>query len=323
MAGGLRAVVPCPVDARGRGDVLVDVVFGARRGRRALVGDEPGEQPAALAFDLRVDAPLGRGRADHGVGFEVAELMARVHLLRSVRDRHAHRDARPLRPPAPGARAVPLAARQVPPEVQRPARLGVDPPVEAFVADPHMRVGRPFDLQPPLDPFRRPPLPERVHHPCEQRVVRHAHGLARLAGALFGLPLRGHRRVERTGRPRARLQPFRPVGPVGLVLVGREPRAASRLAADRGLVTADPQRDLAHAEPLAVPQLVDPDAFLCRQVGIGFHIECNAFSSVVDLNTSNHRQALRFYLEPGIPRKIEDKWYTTTKFSRDGGRAEL
>ena len=87
MAGGLRAVVPGAVDARGRGDVLVDVVFGARRGRRALVGDEPGEQPAALAFDLRVDAPLGRGRADHGVGFEVAELMARVYLLRPVRDR--------------------------------------------------------------------------------------------------------------------------------------------------------------------------------------------------------------------------------------------
>ena len=68
MAGGFRAVVPCPVDARGRGDVLVDVVFGARGRRRALVGDEAGEQAAALAFDLRVDAPLGRGRADHGVG---------------------------------------------------------------------------------------------------------------------------------------------------------------------------------------------------------------------------------------------------------------
>ena len=30
VAGGLRAVVPGAVDARGRGDVLVDVVFGAR-----------------------------------------------------------------------------------------------------------------------------------------------------------------------------------------------------------------------------------------------------------------------------------------------------
>ena len=144
--------------------------------------------------------------------------------------------------------------------------------------------------------FGCPSLAQRVHDPFEQRVVRHAHGLAWLSGALFGLVLRGHGRVERTGRPHARLQPFRPVGAVGPVLVGREPRAASRLAADRGLAAAHPQRDLAHAEPVTVPQLVDPDAFLCRQVGIGFHIECNAFSSVVDLNTSNHTTALHFYL---------------------------
>ena len=257
----------------------MDVVFGARRGRRALVGDEPGEQPAALAFDLRVDTASRRGRADGHVGLIMPELAARVHAFGTFGDGHAHRDARPLRPPAPGARAVPLAARQVPPEVQCPARLGVDPLVEAFVADPHMRVGRPFDLQPPLDPFRRPPLPERVHDPFEQRVVRHAHGLARLAGALFGLAPRGHRRVERTGRPRARLQPFRPVGAVGPVLVGRDPQAASRLAADRGLVAADPQCDLAHAEPLAVPQLVDPDPLLARQVGIHFRHGRNTFSS--------------------------------------------
>ena len=132
------------------------------------------------------------------------------------------------------------------------------------MADPHMRVGRPFDLQPSLDPFRRSPLPERVHDPCGQRGVGHAQGPAGFA------------------RTRLGLQPFRPVGAVGPVLVGREPQAASRLAADRGLAAADPQRDLAHAEPVTVPQLVDPDAFLCRQVGIGFHIECNAFSSVVD-----------------------------------------
>ena len=163
--------------------------------------------------------------------------------------------------------------------VQCPARLGVDPLVEAFVAYPHMRVGRPFDLQPSLDEFGRPSLAQRVHDPFEQRVVRHAHGLARLAGALFGLALRGHRRVERAGRPRARLQPFRPVGAVGPVLVGRDPQAASRLAADRGLVAADPQCDLAHAEPLAVPQLVDPDLLLARQVGIHFRHGRNTFSS--------------------------------------------
>ena len=100
--------------------------------------------------------------------------------------------------------------------------------------------------------------------------MRHAQGLARLAGAPLGLALRGHRRVERPRRPRARLQPFRPVGAMGLVLAGREPQAASRLAADGGLVAADPQDDLADTEPVTVPQLVDPDAFLGRQVGIHF-----------------------------------------------------
>lgn len=114
-----------------------------------------------------------------------------------------------------------------------------------------------------------------------------------------GLAPRGHGRVERPRRPRARLQPFRPVGAVGLVLVGRESQAASQLAADGGLVAAHPQGDPTDPEPVTVPQLVDPDPFLCRQVGTSFHIECNAFSSVVDLNTSNHRQALHFYLEPG------------------------
>ena len=89
--------------------------------------------------------------------------VARVHLLRPVRDRHAHRNARPLRPPALRTRAVPLAARQVLPEVQRPLRFRVDPPVEALVAYPHARVVGPFDLQPSLDEFGRPPLPERVH----------------------------------------------------------------------------------------------------------------------------------------------------------------
>lgn len=52
-------------------------------------------------------------------------------------------------------------------------------------------------------------------------------------------------------------------------------------------------------EPLAVPQLVDPDAFLCRQVGISFHIERSTFSPVVDLTLPTIEQVLRFYLEPG------------------------
>lgn len=47
------------------------------------------------------------------------------------------------------------------------------------------------------------------------------------------------------------------------------------------------------------PQLVDPDTFLCRQVGIHSHIERDTFSLVMNLNTFSHRQVLRFYLELG------------------------
>lgn len=115
--------------------------------------------------------------------------------------------------------------------------------------------------------------------------------------------LRGHRRIERTAaRPRPRLQAFRPVRPVRVVLIGREPQSAFQLAADRGLVAADPQGYLAHAEPVPVAQFVDPDPFLCRQVGISFHIERSTFSSVVDLNTSNHRAgvALLFRTQEGF-----------------------
>ncbi len=162
VAGGLRAVVPGAVDPRGRGDVLVDVVFGARGRQRALVLDEAGEQAAALAFDLRVDAPFRGGRADDGVGLEMAELMPRVDTFGPLGDRHAHRDARPLRPPALGARAAPLASGQVLPEIQDPLRLGVDLLVEALVAGPHARVVGESDREPSLDAFGRPALPQGV-----------------------------------------------------------------------------------------------------------------------------------------------------------------
>ena len=144
---------------------------------------------------------------------------------------------------------MPFAPRQVPPGVQCLLRFRVDPLVEAFVADAHMRVGRPFGLQPALDRLGRPALPKRVHDPREQRRIRHAHRLARLTRALLGLALRSHGRVERPRRPRARLQPFRPVGAIGLVLVGRGPQAAPQLAADGGLVAADPQGDLTDPSP--------------------------------------------------------------------------
>ena len=75
-----------------------------------------------------------------------------------------------------------------------------------------------------------------------------------------GLALRGAGDVV-SARPRGRLQPFRPVG---LVLVGREPRVASDLPADRRGVAAEHQTDPADAGAVAD---LDPDdlAFLFRQ----------------------------------------------------------
>ena len=158
----LRAVVPRAVDARGRRDVLEDLVFGPGRGGRALVVDEPGEQPAAPALHLRVHAAPRRRGADHRVRLEMAEPLPESDRLGPVRDGHAHRDARPFRLPALFPRPAFPAARQVLAQVR--------------------------------------------------------------------LPLRGQRRIERTQGPRPGLQPFRPVGTVRPVLVGREPQAAPQLA---------------------------------------------------------------------------------------------
>lgn len=230
VAGGLRAVVPGPVDSRGRGDAVVDVIFGARGRQRTL---EPGEQAAALAFGLRVDAAFRRCRADDRARLEVAEPTARVHAFGPLGDGHAHRDT---------------------------------------------RVCRPFDLQPSLNPLGRPSSPERVHDPGERRRVRHARGPARPSGPLFGLPPRGHGRMERPRRPRVRLRAARPSGTIRVVLVGRGPQAAFQLATDGRLVTADPWSYLTHTKPLPVPQFVDPDTFLCQHVGIRFHIERDTFS---------------------------------------------
>lgn len=135
-----------------------------------------------------------------------------------------------------------------------------------------------FDLQPPLNSLGRPSPPERVHDPGEWRRVRHTRGPARPAGPLFGLPPRGHGRMERPRRPRVRLRAARPSGTIRVVLVGRGPQAAFQLATDGRLVTADPWGYLTHAKLLPVPQFVDPDTFLCRQVGIRFHIERDTFS---------------------------------------------
>lgn len=230
VQGRLRAVVPRAVDARGRRHALEYLVLGPGRGGRALVVDEPGEQPAAPALHLRVHAAPRRRGADHRVRLEMAEPLPGSDRLGPVRDGHAHRDARPFRLPALFPRPAFPAARQVLAQVQRPLRLGVDPLVKALVADPHRRVAGVPGLQPSLDQFRAPPPAQRVQHPGAKPVRVHATRLAGSAPAQVRLPLRGQRRIERTQGPRPGLQPFRPVGTVRPVLVGREPQAAPQLA---------------------------------------------------------------------------------------------
>lgn len=88
MQGRRRAVVPRAVDPRGRRHALEYLVLGPGRGGRVLVVDEPGEQPAALVFDLRVHAASRWGGADDGVGLEAAvcfcKLMSIVWALFSA-----------------------------------------------------------------------------------------------------------------------------------------------------------------------------------------------------------------------------------------------
>ena len=209
----------------------------------------------------------------------MAEPLPGSDRLGPVRDGHAHRDARPLRLPALFPRPAFPAARQVLAQVQRPLRLGVDPLVEALVADAHGGVVRVHGLQPSLDQFRAPPPAQRVQHPGAQRARIHATRFPGLAPTQVRLPLRGQRRIERPRGPRPGLQPFRPVGTVRPVLVGREPQAAPQLAAHGGLVPADPFRGPPDARMLFAMQLLDQDPLLGRQVRILLTHECNTFLS--------------------------------------------
>ncbi len=102
--------------------------------------------------------------------------------------------------------------------------------------------------------------------------------------------------VERHGRPRAGLQPFRPVRAVGFVLVGREPQSPFQLAADGGLVPADQPGRSPDAQTLLAMQPLDPDPLVRGQVRITCTHECN--TSSWNLDTSNPRQVLHFYPEP-------------------------
>ena len=91
--------------------------------------------------------------------------------------------------------------------------------------------------------------------------------------APVGLALGGARDVV-AARPRARLQPFRPVRPSGLALVGREPHVAPDLPADAGRAAPRQTGHLPDARAVADLDLDDP-AFLFRQVRTCFPHRCN------------------------------------------------
>ncbi|ALE14385.1 Hypothetical protein RY69_2177 [Bifidobacterium breve] len=223
----------------------------------------------------------------------MAEPLLGSDRLGPVRDGHAHRDARPFRLPAFSPRPAFPAPRQILSQVRRPLRFGVGPPVETLVADPHRRVAGVLGLQPSLDQFRTPPPAQRVQHPGAKPVRVHATRFPGLAPTTLGLPLRGQRRIEQPRGPRPGLRPFRPVGPVRLVLVGREPQAAPRLAAHRGLVPAGP--------------------LLGRQVRILSAHECNTFLSWKLRTLPTLDKVLHFYLELGIRNRFSAFCYTYSR----------
>lgn len=260
---------------RAAGDgALEDLVFGPGRGRPALVVDEPGEQPAAPALHLRVHAAPRRRGADHRVRLEMAEPLPGSDRLGPVRDGHAHRDARPARLPA-----LFLVRRFLPRARywrRSSARCGsVDPLVEHSWL---IRIdGSPAYLQPSLDQFRAPPLRsesstrrEAGPSPCDA-----ACGIR--AGAGPPSSARPAPNRARTRGPRPGLQPFRPVGTVRPVLIGREPRAASARVTPWTCPDRFPPRSAECSD--AVRNAASRSGSSPRQVRILLTHECNTFLS--------------------------------------------
>ena len=103
--------------------------------------------------------------------------------------------------------------------------------------------------------------------------MRQPVGLSWLGSPAVGLALRGPGDVVAAG-PWPRLQSFRPVRAVRLVLVGREPCVALDLPADAGRAAAQHRADPAYAGAVAYLDL-DDLAFLFRQVRIYFSHRCD------------------------------------------------
>ncbi len=205
----------------------------------------------------------------------MAERTSVVHDLGTQGEWHAHRDRHTPGPAARPSGAVAFGPGQVAPPVLAVRMPLVDPLVEVLVADPHRRVSRILQFQPALDQLGRPATRQRVRHPRVQARVHHAPGLPRPARTCLGLALRGQRRIERASRPRPRLQPPGMVGPVRLVLVGREPQATPELPTDRGGGTMQLAGHLPDRLMIPETQHLNPDPLTPGHMRISFHSECS------------------------------------------------
>ena len=199
---------------------------------------------AIAAMGKRVRRPTSvrrlRPRADDAVGLPLAETAPVVLPVWAFADRRAQRDAAVARTPAAGLAPAPAAARH-----------GVAGMLHGEA--PAYRRRRPAPARPLRDPR---PQAARRQAPRSTRNRLAAHGPA----------ARGPGHVA-AARPRTRPGPPGPARPARFALVGREPRVASDLPADRGRMPSRHHGYAAHARPVAHLNL-DDLPFLFRQVRI-------------------------------------------------------
>lgn len=223
-----------------------------------LVGHDRGHGETGAPLDLGVQVAA---RADDAVGLPLAETVPVVLPVWAFGDRRAQRDAAAAHTPAAGLAPAPVAARQAPGPPLPPGLVGVYPPVDGLRAAAHHGVTGMLHGEAPAYQQRRPAPAQPLRDPRPQAVRRQAPRFTRNR-----LAVRGPGHVV-AARPRTRLEPLGPVRPVRFALVGREPRVAFDLPADRGRMPSQHHGYAAHARPVAHLDL-DDLPFLFRQVRI-------------------------------------------------------
>lgn len=270
VVGELGAVVVRDADARAGRQRREHVQLRPDALAGGLVRNDAGHEEPGPPLHLGVQVA---SHSDDAVGLPMAERAPAVGLRRAFGDGHSAGDREARRPPAAVPVAPPVPSRQAPRPAfpKRPA--GVDPSVDGLRAHAHERIVRPQDARPAADGQRRPAAAQPFGHLRPQAVVRQPVGLSWLGSPAVGLALRGPGDVVAAG-PWPRLQSFRPVRAVRLVLVGREPCVALDLPADAGRAAAQHRADPAYAGAVAYLDL-DDLAFLFRQVRIHFSHRCD------------------------------------------------